>query len=190
MSSETSRVEEEVVVPKQRKPADLWCAFFWLTIIGLMFLGLGVYYEIAHCSKFQGWPNVNCNTTSFRLDNIPYVGVRGFVTVEYSNGRCNTSEFQLFECTNLGQLANCLDVNQLNYNSGKTWPCYLPSATECGGQNDYPQLNGPSKESMLECKLRIAFFTIGGYFSGPLVFVILWGLVSGARWCCDNKKNS
>ena len=195
-SPEHSRIEDEESQRKKKKEEEeknqqAFCGIvFCVFLIGCLFLALGAYYQITHCNKFQEWPNVECNTTHFRMDNIPYVGVKGYATVTYLNGKCQSPEFQVFECTNMNKLANCVAVNQLNYDSGKPWPCYLPTM-ECDPNGAPPQLDGPSLKSTTEWKLRTAFFVIGGYFAGAVVLSVLCGVL-GAMWSflCQNTNSS
>lgn len=194
-SSESAEAKVDARVftkPPAKKPAKkpwtsaeiLGCSFVILWVwAGLLFLALGTYYQVAECAKYPDYANVWCNTTSFRTVNTPFSGVTGLVKADYLNGGCHSPEFQVFACTDLQNLQNCVTAGQLNFGTkGVLWPCFLEEpATACAAATSSPLLEPPDKDWLSGCMKRTAFFITGGVMTvASLSAGIMW-LDNGCR---------
>jgi len=153
--------------PRQWRPITFLIS--WI-LTGLLFLSLGVYYQVSVCAKYPDWANQWCNTTKFDTIMTPFSGVVGLVNVEYSNGKCDATQCQVFTCSDLQDLGHCIAVGTVQFQVGSMWPCFLEDPT-C--HNICPALQPPDKLWLPGCVNRTAFFITGGIITG------LWLIFAG-----------
>ena len=140
------------------------CNILWLSV-SLWFLGMGIFFQVHVCSGYTNWVDVHCNTTSFRIQETPFVGISGYATVAYLNGTCQSPEFEVFSCTDLDTLTSCVAAGRLNFNTpGAIWSCYLETA-HCDTQNNPPAIHRPSNSGQSGCSMAYTFMILGGVMS-------------------------